>query len=148
MKLQPALPGEELLLSPGIQSRSLCDSKVSLSSTPTEMSSNLSLGLRPHVLPLSSWLWPLSFWPWLLWLHLNLCGSFKREAALRTFAHAVAMSGGLTLQRAACLILHQLPPQRGLPWLSYVQAHPQSLSILIPCSPVLALPSTPHSVGA
>lgn len=45
-------------------------------------------------------------------------------------------------------IRHQLPPQRGLPRLSYEQAHPQSLSILVPCSPLIALPSILHSVGA
>lgn len=43
---------------------------------------------------------------------------------------------------------HQLPPQRGLPWLFYLKEHLQPLSRPGPCSHCIALPHFLHGEGS
>lgn len=110
-KLQPALTGQEPLLSPGIQSRSLCDSKshrvpLPLRRIPIFPSAS---GLTSYHSPGSYHSPPSSYhspsgpgchdYTWIF----VVPSTWEVSSALRAFAHTVAISGRLPLQRAACL---------------------------------------------
>lgn len=119
----------------------------------TQTLTGLPLPLRWNSKPLP---WPQTLspiilsWPLLgqLYLTLNSFPTWEVYFALLAFAYAVSISGRAFPREQDSSSFHQLPPQRGLPWLFYLKEHLQPLSRPGPCSHCIALPHFLHGEGS